>query len=103
VVATLWRSQLSLLSNGLTRIGFAFLLTASLMVHQYVWNWLWAIPPAVAALLNLRLAWRVPHRTAGDLLSAVLLVPVELYLIMRVEHGYVFIASDTCGMVLGIP
>jgi hypothetical protein len=33
----------------------------------------------------------------------VLLVPVELYLIMRVEHGYVFIASDTCGMVLGIP
>jgi poly-beta-1,6-N-acetyl-D-glucosamine synthase len=83
-VATLWRSQLSLLSNGLTRIGFAFLLTASLMVHQYVWNWLWAIPPAVAALLNLRLAWRVPHRTAGDLLSAVLLVPVELYLIMRV-------------------
>jgi glycosyltransferase involved in cell wall biosynthesis len=83
-VATLWRSQLSLLSNGLTRIGFAFLLTASLMVHQYVWNWLWAIPPAVAALLNLRLAWRVPHRTTADLLSAMLLVPVELYLIMRV-------------------
>ena len=82
--ATLWRQQLSLLFNGLTRIGFAFLLAASLMVHQYVWNWLWAIPPGVAALLNLKLAWRVPNRTAGDLLAAVLLVPVELYLIMRV-------------------
>jgi len=35
-------------------------------------------------LLNLKLAWRVPNRTAGDLVSAVLLVPVELYLIMRV-------------------
>jgi len=54
------------------------------MVHQYVWNWLWAIPPGVAALLNLKLAWRVPNRSAGDLLAAVLLVPVELYLIMRV-------------------
>ena len=82
--ATLWRQQLSLLSNGITRIGFAFLLTASLMVHQYVWNWLWAIPPGVAALLNLKLAWKVPNRTAADLLSAVLLVPVEIYLIMRV-------------------
>jgi hypothetical protein len=81
---TLWRQQLSLLSNGITRIGFVFLLTASLMVHQYVWNWLWAIPPGVAALLNLKLAWRVPNRSAGDLVSAVLLVPVEFYLIMRV-------------------
>jgi len=81
---TLWRQQLGLLSNGITRIGFVFLLAASLMVHQYVWNWLWAIPPAIAVLLNLKLAWRVPNRTAGDLLAAVLLVPVELYLIMRV-------------------
>jgi glycosyltransferase involved in cell wall biosynthesis len=82
--ATLWRQQLSLASNGITRIGFVFLLTASLMVHQYVWNWLWAIPPGVAALLNLKLAWKVPNRTAADLVSAVLLVPVEIYLIMRV-------------------
>jgi hypothetical protein len=43
--ATLWRQQLSLLSNGITRIGFLFLLTASLMVGQYKWNWLWIIPP----------------------------------------------------------
>ena len=82
--ATLWRQQLSLLSNGITRIGFVFLLSASLMVHQYVWNWLWAIPPGVAAILNLKLAWKVPNRTAADLLCAVLLVPVEIYLIMRV-------------------
>jgi biofilm PGA synthesis N-glycosyltransferase PgaC len=82
--ATLWRQQLALLSNGITRIGFVFLLAASLMVHQYVWNWLWAIPPGVAALLNLKMAWRMPNRSAGDLLCAVLLVPVELYLIMRV-------------------
>jgi biofilm PGA synthesis N-glycosyltransferase PgaC len=82
--ATLWKQQFGLASNGITRIGFLFLLTASLMVHQYVWNWLWIIPPAVAVLLNLKLAWRVPNRTTADLIGAVLLVPVELYLIMRV-------------------
>ena len=63
--ATLWRQQLSLLSNGVTRAGFLFLLTASLTVHQYRWSWLWAIPPAVAILLNFKLAWRVPNRTHG--------------------------------------
>ena len=82
--ATLWKQQLGLASNGITRIGFFFLLTASLMVHQYKWNWLWLIPPVVAVLLNLKLAWRVPNRTTADLIGAVLLVPVELYLIMRV-------------------
>ena len=45
------------------------------MVHQYRWSWLWAIPPAVAILLNLKLAWRVPNRTTGDLIAAGLLRP----------------------------
>ncbi|HEY2578593.1 MAG TPA: glycosyltransferase family 2 protein [Streptosporangiaceae bacterium] len=82
--AALWRQQLSLLSNGLTRLGFLFMLTAALMVHQYVWSWWWAAPPAIAALLNFKIAWRVPNRTASDLLTAMLLVPVEIYLVVRV-------------------
>ena len=82
--ATLWRSQLALFANGLTRAAFLFLLTAALMVHQYVWSWWWAVPPAVAAVLNLKLAWRVPNRTTGDLIAAVLLVPVEIYLVVRI-------------------
>ena len=82
--AALWRSQLSLFSNGLTRIAFLFLLTAALIVNQYRWTWWWAIPPAVAILLNLKIAWRVPNRTAGDLIAAGLLIPVEIYLVVRV-------------------
>jgi hypothetical protein len=81
---TVWRQQLSLLSNGVTRLLFAFMLTASLMVHQYVWAWFWAIPPAIAALLNLRQALIVPNRTAADVISSALLIPVELYLMFRV-------------------
>jgi biofilm PGA synthesis N-glycosyltransferase PgaC len=82
--ATLWRQQLSLLSNGVTRAAFLFLLTAALLVHQFVWSWWWAVPPAVAALLNLKLAWRVPNRSPADLIASVLLVPVEIYLVVRV-------------------
>ena len=82
--ATLWRQQLSMLSNGITRVVFLFLLTAALLVHQYVWSWWWAVPPVVAAALNLKLAWRVPNRTTADLIASVLLVPVEIYLVMRV-------------------
>ena len=81
---TLWRQQLGLLMNGLTRVGFIFLLVTSLVAHRYVWSWIWIIPPGVAVLLNLKLAMKVPHRTAGDLLAALLLIPVEIYLIVRV-------------------
>jgi biofilm PGA synthesis N-glycosyltransferase PgaC len=81
---TLWRQQFSLLSNGVTRLLFAFMLTAALMVHQFVWSWVWAIPPAMAALLNLRQAMSVPNRTTADVLTAALLVPVELFMMFRV-------------------
>jgi biofilm PGA synthesis N-glycosyltransferase PgaC len=80
---TLWRQQLSLLSNGITRLLFVFLLSAALMVHQFVWSWWWLAPPVIASLLNARVAWRVPNRTMGDVVSAALLLPVEMYLWMR--------------------
>jgi biofilm PGA synthesis N-glycosyltransferase PgaC len=81
---TLWRSQLSLLGNGVTRLLFLFMITAALMVHQFVWSWIWAIPPVVAALLNLRQSMAVPNRTAADVIASATLVPVELYLMFRV-------------------
>jgi cellulose synthase/poly-beta-1,6-N-acetylglucosamine synthase-like glycosyltransferase len=82
--STLWRQQLSLLSNGVTRLLFAFMLTAALIVHQYVWAWFWAVPPAISVLLNVRQAMLVPNRTAADVISSALLIPVELYLMFRV-------------------
>jgi poly-beta-1,6-N-acetyl-D-glucosamine synthase len=82
--ATLWRSQLSLFTNGLTRLLFFFMLAAALMVHQFVWSWIWAIPPAVGVLLNLRQSMAVPNRTAADVITAASLIPVELYLMFRV-------------------
>jgi cellulose synthase/poly-beta-1,6-N-acetylglucosamine synthase-like glycosyltransferase len=81
--ATLWRQQLALLSNGVTRVMFLFLLTAALMVHQFVWSWWWMTPTVIASLLNARVAWQMPNRTVGDVVSAALLLPVEAYLWFR--------------------
>ena len=41
-------------------------------------------PAATSVLLNLRQALLVPNRTAADVISAALLIPVELYLMFRV-------------------
>lgn len=81
--ATLWRQQLALLSNGVTRLLFVFLLTAALMVDQFVWSWWWMTPTVIASVLNARVAWHVPNRTMGDVVTAALLVPIELYLWFR--------------------
>lgn len=80
---TLFTQSASLLFNGFTRLLFAIMLTASLSVHKFVWEWYWLIPPVLAVILNVRQAWRVPNRTAKDVIAAALLLPVETYLIFR--------------------
>jgi biofilm PGA synthesis N-glycosyltransferase PgaC len=78
-----WRMQLKMALNGVTRVLFVVLLTTSLAVHAYEWNWIWITPPILGALLNLKHARKVPGRTRLDLFLAVTLVAVELYLIFR--------------------
>ncbi len=80
---TLWKQQLSLLSHGVSRLLFLVLLTASLTAHQLVWSWIWLTPPIVASILHAQLALRVPEHTVGDVLAGALLIPVEIYLWMR--------------------
>ncbi|HEX8766881.1 MAG TPA: glycosyltransferase family 2 protein [Jatrophihabitans sp.] len=79
-----WRQNMALLTDGLLRVQLVLLLAAALMVHQYVWSWIWAVPPVLAALLNMRIAWYVPGRRFGDLLFGVLLFPAELWLLFRI-------------------
>jgi hypothetical protein len=65
-------------------VQLVLLLAAALMVHQYVWSWIWAVPPVLAAMLNVRIAWHVPGRRFGDLLFGVVLFPAELWLLFRI-------------------
>jgi poly-beta-1,6-N-acetyl-D-glucosamine synthase len=79
-----WRMQLKMGLNALSRAMFVVLLATSLAVGAYQWNWIWVVPPILAALLNLKHARKVPGRTKTDLLLAVTLVAVEIYLWFRV-------------------
>lgn len=81
--ATLAFQVSGLLFNGFMRLMFIVMLTASLSVHKFAWSWFWLIPPALAILLNVRQTMRMPNRTALDVASAAVLIPVEGYLIFR--------------------
>ena len=78
-----WRIQLKSGMNALTRALFAVLLTASIAVDAFAWNWIWIVPPILAILLNLKHARKIPGRTRADLVIAGTLVLVEIYCIFR--------------------
>lgn len=75
-----WRQQLGHFLDLSNRVLFLLMLSASISQGKHVWSWWWVIPPALAVLVNLRAAWRAPHRQPMDVLLAVLLFPAEIYL-----------------------
>jgi hypothetical protein len=78
-----WRVQLKNGVNALTRGLFVLLLGTSLLIGAFEWNWIWVVPPLLAALLNLKHARKVPNHTRLDLFLAGTLVMVEIYLWFR--------------------
>jgi cellulose synthase/poly-beta-1,6-N-acetylglucosamine synthase-like glycosyltransferase len=81
-----WYENVSMAFNIASRLGFLLLLIAALSIHAFVFNPIWLIPPAIAMLLNFRLALAMKDTSASDLLYAVLAVPAELYMFIRMGH-----------------
>lgn len=81
-----WMENLSMLFNISIRLGFLLLLAASLSIGAFVFSPWWLIPPAVATVLNLRIAYSIKGRTARDIWFALLFFPAEIYLWMRMGH-----------------
>lgn len=81
-----WIEHLSMIINIVTRLGFLLLLAAALSIHAFVFNPIWLIPPTMAILLNLRIALAIKHRTAIDLTYALLALPAEAYMWIRMGH-----------------
>ncbi|XVV10344.1 glycosyltransferase family 2 protein [Actinoplanes sp. CA-131856] len=81
-----WYENISMAFNIASRLGFLLLLVAALSIHAFVFNPIWLIPPAVAALLNLRLALSMKDKSASDILYAALALPAELYMWIRMGH-----------------
>jgi biofilm PGA synthesis N-glycosyltransferase PgaC len=87
-----WFENVGMLTNLFVRIAFLVLLAGSLSINAFVFSPWWLIPPAVAVLLNLRIALTLKTRTARDVLFALLIVPAELFMWIRLSH---FIRSWT--------
>jgi biofilm PGA synthesis N-glycosyltransferase PgaC len=93
-----WRMQLKMLVNSMTRVMFIVLLTASLAIGAFKWNWIWITPPILAILLNFRNARKVPGHTPLDIFLAVTLVAVEIYLWFRLLVWTVSWANVVAGI-----
>ncbi len=81
-----WMENWSMLLNLLVRVGFVLLMLASLSIGAFVFNPLWLIPPALSVALNVRTALSMHDRSGKDILFALLFVPGEIYMWIRIGH-----------------
>ncbi len=81
-----WFEHLSMVLNIITRAMFFSLLLASLSIDAFVFSPWWLIPPVVAILLNYRVARSMHYGHRRDILFAVLLLPAEIYMWIRIGH-----------------
>lgn len=81
-----WLENWSMLFNLVVRIGFVLLLAGSLSIGAFVFSPWWLLPPAVAIALNLRTALSMHDRTAKDILFALLFLPGEVYMWLKLGH-----------------
>lgn len=81
-----WFENLGMLTNLFVRIAFVLLLAGSLSLHAFVFSPIWLVPIVMAVLLNVRMAMTMQSRTRKDILFALLIVPAEVYMWIRLSH-----------------
>lgn len=81
-----WYENVSMAFNITTRMAFLLLLSAAMSIDAFVFNPIWLIPPGIAMLLNLRIAASLHDRSASDIFYALLVIPAELYMWIRMGH-----------------
>ena len=81
-----WIENWSMLTNLVVRAGLILLVLASLSVGAFEFHPIWLVPPVVSIILNLRIALTMSQRRARDVLYALLFIPAEIYMWMRIGH-----------------
>ena len=81
-----WFEHMSMVINIVTRTMFVLLLAGSLNIDAFVFSPWWLIPPAAAVWLNFRVARSMEFVNRRDYLFALLLVPAEAYMVIRMGH-----------------
>lgn len=81
-----WFENFGMLTNLFVRVAFLTLLAGSLSIDAFAFSPLWLIPPAVAMLLNLRIARTMKNVNRTDIFFAVLFLPAEIFMWVRISH-----------------
>ncbi len=81
-----WFENFGMLTNLFVRLAFILLLAGSLTLNAFVFSPIWLVPIGMAVLLNLRMAMTMASRTRKDILFALLIVPAEVYMWIRLSH-----------------
>jgi poly-beta-1,6-N-acetyl-D-glucosamine synthase len=81
-----WAENFGMATNIFTRVAFVMLLLASLSIGAFVFSPVWLIPPVVAVLLNVRIAFSMKNRTWRDVVFAAAAAPAEIYMWLRAGH-----------------
>jgi biofilm PGA synthesis N-glycosyltransferase PgaC len=81
-----WYENGRMLANIATRLMFVILLAGALSLNAFEFNPIWLIPPAIGVALNMRTALTMHDKSASDILYALLLVPAEVYMWLRIGH-----------------
>ncbi|MCW2764344.1 MAG: glycosyl transferase, family 2 [Nocardioides sp.] len=81
-----WFEHVSMVVNIVTRLMFVLLLAGSLSISAFVFAPWWLIPPVAAILLNFRVARSMAFANRRDYLFALLLIPAEFYMWIRMGH-----------------
>ncbi|GAA1434967.1 hypothetical protein GCM10009616_30750 [Microlunatus lacustris] len=81
-----WAENIGMATNIFTRVAFVMLLAAALSIHAFVFSPVWLVPPVVAVLLNVRIAYSMKNRTWRDVAFAATGIPAEIYMWLRAGH-----------------
>jgi biofilm PGA synthesis N-glycosyltransferase PgaC len=79
-----WWQQFLGMVSAIIRVAWVglFILGVALTGHMHVLRYWW-IFPVVFVLCDVREAWRMPHRTWSDVLTAAVLIPQEVFAWLR--------------------
>lgn len=81
-----WFEHMSMVINIVTRTMFVLLLAGSLSIDAFVFSPWWLLPPLAAVWLNFRVARSMEFANRRDYLFALLIVPAETYMLIRMGH-----------------
>ena len=85
-----WLDQLTLLMNITIRIMLLLLIPASIIVGEFTYNWIWAVPIVFSILINTVVAIKTPRARFIDVLLSVTTISAEFAIWF---DGYVSLKS----------